>query len=134
MGYPDGITYPILFTTGDIRVECIVRLSPSISRIVLSSNGPVDLSATQIEHARNSIDPGSRESECCSRFGIAICSPPVMEITGRIRGAYAISILDIRRLYTPAAYMRVPRAGNFAIQHYTANARYLSPNVSPMLL
>lgn len=71
MGYPDAITYPILFTSGDIRVECIVRLSPSISRIVLSSNGPADLSATQIERARNSIDPGSRESECCSRFGIA---------------------------------------------------------------
>jgi len=60
--YIPTLLYTILFTTGDIRVECIVRLSSSISRIVLPSNGPADLSATQIERARNSIGPGSRES------------------------------------------------------------------------
>lgn len=45
--------YLILFTT--TIIECIVRLIPSISQIIFVRNGPADLSAMQIERAKNSI-------------------------------------------------------------------------------
>jgi len=85
-----------------------IKSIDSSARFPSRPTGPADLSATQIERARKPIVPGSPRC-ACSRFAIAICSLPVMEITGGTRAA-PISILDIRRLRTAAAYReRVPR-------------------------
>lgn len=99
----------IVFCVGSVSCDYLIDFSDCFR------NGPADLSAMQANRACQKLDRPWK-SECRSRFGIAICLLPEWKLSAEYAAPTRYPILDIRLLYTPVAYIRVPRAENFAIQ------------------